>query len=245
MSAPIDFTWKIDYDRSGRNDAADATRVTAARARIAASVVPANQGDAQPGQIQTQITTSDVDTILPATPHSETRPVVHGGAAAPDPVEEDPILVRINWRLKLKERLWPRSFRKRLAKEAGLAHAIPEHTNEPVEEFMERPSLPGAGLQKLKDQDGKPQPPSPVDETDLDTTRGDYDDQISALPPMPGHQRQASAVPSEDFGLPIREHQNEEPSLEDLMDVALNAADTPGNRCSVRSPLPPEWRAAE
>lgn len=106
-------------------------------------------------------------------------------------------------------------------------------------------SLPGAGLQKLKEQYAEPLAPSPVDETDPNMTRGDYDDQISALPPMPGHQRQASAASREDFDLPDDQQRNEEPSFEDLMDATLEAADAPDNHCSVRSPLPPEWRAAE
>jgi hypothetical protein len=54
MSAPIDYTWKVEDERSRRNDADHAARVRAARARIAAVVAPQSQRDAQPGQMQKQ-----------------------------------------------------------------------------------------------------------------------------------------------------------------------------------------------
>ncbi|KAF3051195.1 hypothetical protein E8E11_001832 [Didymella keratinophila] len=186
MSAPIDFTWKIDYERSQREDPAHAARVA-----------------------------------------------------------DEFMFVRIDWKLKLKKTLWPWSRDKRLAKEAALTTAVAEEPVQRAEEPVEPASLLSAGLQKLKKQEDEPLPPSPVEETDPNMTRGDCDDHISALPPMPGHQRQVSAVSSEDTRTSIHQQSDEEPSLEGLMDDVLDAADAPGNRCSVRSPLPQEWRDAE
>lgn len=105
--------------------------------------------------------------------------------------------------------------------------------------------MPGAALQKLKEQDEELVPTSPVDETDPDMTRDDYTNQISALPRMPGYQREAYVVSSEDRHSPLPGQSDEEPSLDDLMDNTLDALDAPGNRCSIRSPLPPQWRAVE
>ena len=217
MTAPIYFSWKIESERQQRDGAAHAARIADAKKRVAALVAPSQ---------------------------SPTQPTLRGGAAVSANVEES-MFVRIDWKLKLKEKLCPWLRDKRLAREAALAAAVPETPVQPAEEPVEPAFLPGARLQNLKEQDEESVPPLPVDEMDVNMTRGDYDDLISALPPMPGHQRQVSAVSSVDFDFLIDQQRNDDPSLEDLMDDALHAADAPGNRCSVRSPLPAAWRTAE
>jgi hypothetical protein len=200
-----------------------------------------------PSSTDKGLATRNVDKPLPATPQSSADPIGHGTALAPAPAqtEERPLFVRMGWRLKLREKFSKSSRNKRLTEEWRKVQAIAGQPEQPAEEVDEPPSLPGAGLTRLKEQDEKPLPPSPVDETDPNLTRGDNDDGILALPPMPGHHRRTSAVSSEDFEFPIRLQRDEEPSLEDLMDDALDAADAPGNRSSIRSPLPPQWRATE
>lgn len=138
---------------------------------------------------------------------------------------------------------------KRLAEELTIADYILEKPEQRVEPYVESPSLPGAGLQKLKEQDEKPLPPSPVNETDPNLTRAGDDDEIQALPPLPGHHHEAPAAPSMPAPLPTQdEHENVDgPFLESLadpaMDEALAEADAPGNRSSTRPALPVEWRA--
>lgn len=109
--------------------------------------------------------------------------------------------------------------------------------------------MPGAGLQKLKEPDEKPLPPSPVDETDQNLTRTGDDDELQALPPLPGHRYKAPAAPSMPAPLPTQDEDEnvDGPSFESLadqaMDEALAEADAPGNRSSTRPALPVEWRA--
>jgi hypothetical protein len=168
---------------------------------------------------------------------------------APPAAEEKPMFLRIGWRLRLEEWFRPSSTKTRAYEVYLKAQAIPDKPDQPVEERIEPASLPGAGLEKLKEQDDEqeeePLSASLVDETDLNMTRGDNDDHICALPPMPDRQRQAPVVSSEDSHTPVYQQSDGEPFLEDLWDDVLDAADAPGNRCSIRSPLPPEWRAAD
>lgn len=156
MSAPIDYTWKMEDERSRRNDAGHVARINAVRARLAAELAPR----AQPGpdvnsgltfawvwqSLTDTLATLNVETSLPATLRAAGHPTVHDGVVLHDPVEDEPIFVRIDWKLKLKERLWPRLRRERLARETSLAHAIPDEVEYHIEELVASSPLPGAGL---------------------------------------------------------------------------------------------------
>ena len=156
--------------------------------------------------------------------------------------EQKPILQRLGWRQRMKKFLHPDLRKERVQEEVVLSQRIEPH----LEGSVELPSLPGAGLQKLRERE-KPMPVSPIQEDfDADLTQGGDDVEITALPPLPGYRYQASDGPQ------VFQERIYEPSIKYLadqagqaMEEAMAVADVPGNRSSTRLPLTAIWTAEE
>ena len=131
--------------------------------------------------------------------------------------------------------------KKRIAEDFALCQRIQSHIDDPVEP----PSLPGTGLLEPEEREEKPLAAPPTqDEWDLDMTLGDHDDEISALPLVPGSQQHHTA-PQAPIPNQAQDEEDNQPSVQDLADqideVPL-AAHSAGNRLSIRPPLRKEWR---
>ncbi|KAJ8107260.1 hypothetical protein OPT61_g8990 [Boeremia exigua] len=159
-------------------------------------------------------------------------------STAPTTAERD-TLQRLGWRQRVKEVFHPALRKKRALDEFALSQRVHTHMAQPIEP----PSLPGTGRERLSAFKEYLESRSPSDEWDEDVLREDYDDdEITALPRMPGHRgtqaRQESLLPWDE---PSNEPFQEE--FDQAMDEAFALADAPGNRSSTRPALPAEWMA--
>ncbi|KAJ4357116.1 hypothetical protein N0V95_002772 [Ascochyta clinopodiicola] len=238
MATFIDFSFAVDAAREKRvrtERAAEAERVDAEIAaeeqRRANEVAFRRQG-----LNELHRSTLGIGKSLPST-SSATAFVATG--ISHTTAEQVPVLPRLGRRQRAREFLRPGLRKKRVAEEFAVAQLITPEIEQPVETS----SLPGASLLELQARKEKPLPISPIEEGfDADMTRGsDDDDEITALPPLPGYRYQYPAY------LSSSEEHSDLPSVECLADQAMDDAeaayDAPGNRSSVRLPLPAEWMA--
>lgn len=163
-------------------------------------------------------------------------------SAATHVIEQELVLKRLGWQQRFKELLRPDLRKKRALEEFAISQHILVHVENPIEP----PSLPGAGLHLLREREDKSPPTTPIDESDVELTRGDDEDDMTALPPMPDRKHSPSVSCRTSWSLSMNEEDNADQfSVDDLadeaMDEALAVADAPGNRSSIRPTLPAEW----
>ena len=248
MSAFIDFSSVIDLQPARRKEIDRAVAAARVEAEIAAEEVCLEQaikGKYLPyafhGRTDSRADArSDLDKSLPPTPHTARHPAVG---------EKVPTLQRLGKSQRVKEFFRPSLRKKRIVEEFALFQRMPSHIDEPVEP----PSLPDAGLLKLQEPGKKPLPASPTGtQSGPEMTRGEPDDEITALPPVASSQ-QFVVIPR----VPVSAPEQEETEIdnsdgmfgEDLIaqvsNEAVEACDSPGNRTSTPPRHCPEVEARQ
>ena len=245
MSAFIDFSYVIDLQPARRKEIDRAVAAAQLEAEIAAEeacLEQAIKGKYLPyafdGRTDSRTDArGDLDKSLPPTSHTATHPAMG---------EKVPILQRLGKSQRVKEFFRPSHRKKRIGEEFVLFQRMPSHIDEPVEP----PLLPGAGLLKLQESEEKPLPASPAGtHLGAEMTRDGLDNETTALPPVASSQ-QVVAIPR----VPVSALEQEETEIDnsDVMfgeglvaqvsEEAVEAWDSPGNRMSTRPGISLKWR---
>ena len=199
MAFFIDMSCKVDYDRHLRAEAAKKTNsdqpltsVTMEERLQGWEEVTLGPPPPSPPQNGTSHTLSCSPLLTPytapSTPSTANDNILSLTAHTTISwtPEQDPVLQRLGWRQKVKEFFRPGLRKKRALEEFAISQRLVVHIENPVE----APVLPAAGLEKLKERE-ETLVGSVVGSRDEDGKGGEEkgeDEDVTALPPMSGHE---------------------------------------------------------